>query len=165
VLQHTVLLPQSRTTFCSGIQPAAAEAAAAAGQQPLLNVPQVQVYVLCTSRRHVFCLHTQYTAAGLAAVLQAPVWCFRFYDAPDCSSFKSALQAMLNSMHSRALQQQKQRQLLQQQQQQEAAAAIDADGSAVPGVSWNSHVKVPAVVQCNPTLHTNAGHSTCLEAC
>jgi hypothetical protein len=95
-------------------------------------------------------LHQQHTAgAAAAAVLQAPVWCFRFYDAPDCSSFKSALQAMLSSMHSRSLQQQREQQqrhqqmlqqtLQQQQQQQEEVAAMTGPTSAQPQVSIAQH--------------------------
>jgi hypothetical protein len=96
----------------------------------------------------VLCLLNQRRTACAAAVLQAPVWCFRFYDAPDCSSFKSALQAMLSSMHSRTLQQQREQQqrhqqmllqALQQQQQQEEAAAVTGPTSAQPQVSIAQH--------------------------
>jgi hypothetical protein len=70
------------------------------------------------------------------------VWCFRFYDAPDCSSFKSALQAMLNSTHSRTLQQQRQQQqqqmLQQRHQQQQEAAAMHGSGTNTPQVSMHS---------------------------
>jgi hypothetical protein len=92
-------------------------------------------------------MHQEQHTAGAAAVLQAPVWCFRFYDAPDCRSFKSALQALLSSMHSRTLQQQ------QQRQQQVEAAANTGPGTGAPQVIMAQHTSCCCLATGSQSQH------------